>query len=215
MTTVFIISAPSGSGKSTLVRDLMGRDKNLLFSVSYTTRRPRGAEIPGADYHYIGKEDFERRIAAGEFLEWAEVFGCYYGTHRSILDRAEAEGKDLLLDIDVQGARQLKQALPAAVSVFILAPSREVLEQRLRSRSAAEQKLHSSGDIEPVIQRRLKKAAEEIGNYGQYDYVLVNDDLQRSTDTLAAIVAAERVRRVRVEPVVRAILATFETAKAT
>lgn len=214
MTTVFIISAPSGSGKSTLVRNLMTRDGNLLFSVSYTTRTPRGAEIPGSDYHYIAREEFERRIAAGEFLEWAEVFGHYYGTHRSILDRAEAEGKDLLLDIDVQGARQLKESFPEAVSVFILAPSREVLEQRLRSRSAAEQKLQSSGDAEPVIQRRLTKAAEEIGNYGQYDYVLVNDDLQRSTDTLAAIVMAERVRRIRVEPVVRSILATFETARA-
>ena len=213
MTTVFIISAPSGSGKSTLVRNLLNRDPKLLFSVSYTTRSPRGAEIPGQEYHYISHDEFERRIALDEFLEWAEVFGHYYGTHRSNLARAEAEGKDLLLDIDVQGARQLKESIPGAVSVFILAPSREVLEQRLRNRSAAEQKLHNSGDIEPVITKRLRKAAEEIGNYEQYDYVLVNDDLERSTDTLAAIVTAERVRRVRVEPVVRSILATFETAE--
>lgn len=213
MTTVFIISAPSGSGKSTLVKNVLARDSGLLFSVSYTTRAPRGAEIPGEDYHYIARDDFERRIARGEFLESADVFGNYYGTHRSILERAEAEGKDLLLDIDVQGARQLKQSIPGAVSVFILAPSREVLEQRLRSRSAAEQKLQNSGDIEPVIQRRLRRAAEEIGNYQQYDYVLVNDDLVRSTDTLAAVIAAERVRRVRVEPVVRSILATFEHAQ--
>jgi guanylate kinase len=214
MTTVFIISAPSGSGKSTLVRNLLNRDSSLLFSVSYTTRAARGSEIPGRDYHYISRDEFERRLGRGEFLEWADVFGNYYGTHRSILDRAEAEGKDLLLDIDVQGARQLKESIPGAVSVFILAPSREVLEQRLRSRSVAEQKLHNSGDIEPVIQRRLRKAADEIGMYSQYDYVLVNDDLARSTDTLAAIVMAERVRRVRVEPVVRSILATFETAEA-
>jgi guanylate kinase len=213
MSTVFFISAPSGSGKSTLVRNLLNRSPNLLFSVSYTTREPRGGEIAGEDYHYIAREEFERLIDKGEFLEWAQVFGHYYGTHRSMLERAVAEGKDLLLDIDVQGARQLKESIPGAVTVFILAPSREVLEQRLRSRSAAEQRLQYSGDIEPVIQRRLRKAAEEIRNYDQYDYVLVNDDLDRSTETLAAVVTAERVRRVRVEPVVRSILATFGRRK--
>lgn len=210
MTTVFIISAPSGSGKSTLVRWLLARDKNLLFSVSYTTREPRGTELPGQDYHYISRAEFESRIARGEFLEWAEVFGHYYGTHRSILDRARAENKDLILDIDVQGARQLKESIPDAVSIFVLAPSREILEQRLRNRSAQEQQFQRSDGIEDVIQKRLRKAAEEIRNYSAYDYVLVNDDLTRSTETLAAIVTAERVRRVRVEPVVRSILATFE-----
>ena len=210
MTTVFIISAPSGSGKSTLVRWLLSRDKNLIFSVSYTTRAPRGDERPGVDYHFIPKEEFERRIEKREFLEWADVFGHYYGTHRSILDRAEAEGKDLILDIDVQGAQQLKEAIPDAVSIFVLAPSREVLEERLRRRSDQEQKLHRSNDIEVVIQKRLRKAADEIRNYSTYDYVLVNDDLSRSTETLGGIVAAERVRRVRLEAVVRSILATFE-----
>ena len=201
MTNVFIISAPSGSGKSTLVRWLMERDPKLLFSVSYTTREPRGAEIPGESYHFITREAFEERIARGEFLEWAEVFGNYYGTHRSVLDRAIAESRDVVLDIDIQGARQLKEAIPDAVSIFVLAPSREVLEKRLKSRSE---------DSETVIQKRLRKAAEEIRNYTSYDYVLVNDDLARSTQTLAAIVAAERVRRIRVEPVVRSILASFE-----
>jgi guanylate kinase len=201
MTNVFIISAPSGSGKSTLVRLLLERDPKLLFSVSYTTRSPRGAEVPGESYHYISREAFEERIRKGEFLEWAEVFGNYYGTHRSILERAIAEDRDVVLDIDVQGARQLKGTLPEAVSVFILAPSREILEQRLRSRSE---------DDEAVIQKRLRKAAGEIRNYTNYDYVLVNDDLSRSMETLAAIVAAERVRRIRVEPVVRSILASFE-----
>ena len=199
--TVFIISAPSGSGKSTLVRWLMQRDPKLLFSVSYTTRQPRGAEKPGESYHYISREVFEERIAKGEFLEWAEVFGNYYGTHCSIVERAEAEGRDLLLDIDVQGAQQLKNALPDAVSIFVLAPSREVLEKRLKSRSE---------DSDAVIQNRLRKAADEIRNYTKYDYVLVNDDLSRSTETLAAIITAERVRRIRVEPVVRSILASFE-----
>lgn len=210
MTSVFIVSAPSGSGKSTLVKWLLSRDKNLLFSVSYTTREARGTELPGQDYHFTGRDEFQKRIGRGEFLEWAEVFGHYYGTHRSILERAQAENKDLILDIDVQGARQLKESIPDAVSIFILAPSREILEQRLRSRSEAEQKVHRSDDIEAVISKRLRKAAEEIRNYSLYDYVLVNDDLARSTETLAAIVAAERVRRVKVEPAVRSILASFD-----
>jgi guanylate kinase len=201
MTNVFIVSAPSGSGKSTLVRWLLQRDPKLLFSVSYTTREPRGTEKPGESYHYIGRQAFEERIARGEFLEWADVFGNYYGTHCSVVERAKAEDRDVVLDIDVQGARQLKEKLPEAVSIFILAPSREVLEKRLRSRSE---------DAEAVIQKRLRKAADEIRNYTSYDYVLVNDDLERSTETLAAIVAAERVRRIRVEPVVRSILASFE-----
>jgi guanylate kinase len=186
MTSVFIISAPSGSGKSTLVKRLLDRDPRIQFSVSYTTRLPRGAEVAGESYVYITREEFERCAAAGEFLEHAEVFGNYYGTHRSVLDQAQAEGKDLVLDIDVQGARQLKRSLPDAVTIFILAPSRQILEQRLRMRSE---------DEEPVIQRRLRQAAGEIRKSDMYDYVLVNDDLDRSTDTLAAIVRAERARR--------------------
>ena len=211
MTTVFIVSAPSGSGKSTLVRSLLARETGLVFSVSYTTRLPRGSEVDGVDYHYIGREDFEARIARGEFIEWADVFGNYYGTHRGVLEEAIRTGRDLILDIDIQGARQLKRSIPEAVSIFILAPSRKVLEMRLRSRSAAEAKVTARrDDMEAVIQKRLRKAADEIRNYNQYDYVLVNDDLARSTETLNAIVAAERVRRVRVEPAVKAILASFE-----
>ena len=201
MTSVFIISAPSGSGKSTLVGRLLTSDPNLLFSVSYTTRKPRGAEVDGQSYHFISREDFESRIRRGEFLEHAEVFGNYYGTHRGILERAIAEHKDLVLDIDVQGARQLKESIGDAISIFILAPSREILEQRLRVRSE---------DAETVIQRRLREAADEIRSYTSYDYVLVNDDLERSVDTLAAIVKAERVRRRKVEDQVRSILASFQ-----
>ncbi|HET8546888.1 MAG TPA: guanylate kinase [Bryobacteraceae bacterium] len=198
---VFIISAPSGSGKSTLVSRLLERDGRLLFSVSYTTREPRGAEVEGENYHYIGREEFERHIADGDFLEYADVFGHYYGTHRSVLDRARAEGRDLILDIDVQGARQLRRSIPDAVTIFILAPSREILEQRLRMRSE---------DEASVIERRLRKAADEIRNFEMYDYVLVNDDLDRCTDTLVSIVKAERVRRARVADQVRTILETFE-----
>lgn len=201
MTTVFIISAPSGSGKSTLVSRLLASDLGLRFSVSYTTRRPRGTERPGESYNYISRSEFESRIQRGEFLEHAEVFGNYYGTHREVLEQAQREGKDLILDIDVQGARQLKESLPEAVSIFILAPSRDILEQRLRARSE---------DSEEVIQRRLREAAEEIRNYDQYDYVLVNHQVEESVNTLAAIIRAERVRRVRMEEQIRPILKSFE-----
>jgi guanylate kinase len=202
MTTVFIVSAPSGSGKSTLVRRLLASDPKIRFSVSYTTRAPRGTERNGESYVYITREEFEKHIAGGDFLEYADVFGNYYGTHRKVLDLARAAGQDLILDIDVQGARQLKESIPDAVSIFILAPSRQILEQRLKTRSE---------DEEPVIQRRLKKAADEIRNFEMYDYVLVNDDLDRSTQTLGAIVKAERVRRERVTDQVRKILDTFES----
>jgi guanylate kinase len=200
MTTVFIISAPSGSGKSTLVSELMRLVPRLRFSVSYTTRYPRGDERDGVDYFFISRADFEERVARGEFLEHAEVFGNYYGTHISELDRAAAEGYDLVLDIDVQGARQLKERIPAGVSIFILAPSRQILEERLRTRSQ---------DSEAVILRRLHDAAGEIRNYSLYDYVLVNREVAASVETLVAIVKATRSRRDRMENEIRPILETF------
>jgi len=201
MSTVFIISAPSGSGKSTLVNHLMGTVPNLMFSVSYTTRPRRGQEVEGQNYHFVSREAFEEMLSRDEFLESAQVFGNYYGTHRSILDNAQAVGKDLVLDIDVQGARQLKAKIPAAVTVFILAPSRVVLEQRLRLRSE---------DREEVIARRLKEAAEEIRRYEDYDYVLINRDLDEAQASLCAIVRAERARRTRIEDQIRPILETFQ-----
>ncbi len=201
MSIVFVVSAPSGSGKSTLVRRLLDQDSSLVFSVSCTTRAPRGKEQPGHDYYYVSREEFEAAAGRGEFLEHAEVFGNYYGTHQSELERAGEEGKDLVLDIDVQGAAQLKAKVPDAVSIFILAPSRSDLEARLRARSE---------DSEEVIQRRLQGAAKEIRDYFRYDYVLVNQDLEKSVDTLASIVKAERVRRTRMEEEVRRILATFK-----
>jgi guanylate kinase len=200
MTTVFIISAPSGSGKSTLVHRLLEDDKQLAFSVSYTTRKPRGHEVGGQAYHFIERSEFERRLKADEFLEWAEVFGNYYGTHTGVLENAKAQHKDLLLDIDVQGAAQLKERIRNAVSIFVLPPSREILEQRLRDRSQ---------DAEETIQRRLADAAGEIRNYRLYDYVLVNNDLNLAVETLKAIVKAERVRRIRIEEKIRPILDTF------
>jgi len=200
MTTVFIISAPSGSGKSTLVARLLARVSGLVFSISYTTRRPRGAEVDGLNYHFISRADFEAMIAGGEFLEWAEVFGNYYGTHWAVLKQARAEGLDLVLDIDVQGGRQLQCKIPEAVTIFILPPSRTVLDHRLRARGE---------DREDVIERRLRDAAAEISNYDMYDYVLINRDLDESDKVLAAIVEAERVRRTRIEEQIRPILETF------
>ena len=200
MTTVFIISAPSGSGKSTLVARLLAGVPRLMFSVSYTTRKPRGHEVDGKDYCFVSRQDFEAMLARNEFLEWAEVFGNYYGTHRGILEQARAEGKDLVLDIDVQGARQLKGQIPEAVTVFILAPSRQILEHRLRARGE---------DREDVIERRLRDAAQEIRNYSAYDYVLINSDLAEADATLSAIVRAERVRRTRIEDRIQPVLDTF------
>jgi guanylate kinase len=201
MTTVFIVSAPSGSGKSTLVSRLLAGDSGLMFSVSYTTRPPRGQEVDGQSYHFVTREDFEAMIARKEFLEWAEVFSNYYGTHQGVLEQAQAEGKDLVLDIDVQGARQLKIKVPEAVTIFVLAPSREVLEQRLRARGE---------DRDDVIAVRLWEAAEEIRRYKDYDYVVINRDLEESDATLGAIVKAERARRTRIEGLIRPILDTFE-----
>jgi len=206
MTNVFIVSAPSGSGKSTLVRQVMEQDHGLLFSISYTTREPRGAEKEGEDYHYISQDEFVSRKLKDEFLEWALVFEKdYYGTHRSYLDRARAEGKDLVLDIDVEGARQLRRKLPDAVSVFILAPSLEILEQRLRARSE---------DPDEVIRHRLRKAAEEIRSHTEYDYVLVNRDVHESAADLAAIFRAARVRRPKMEGEIEPILDSFRRAGA-
>lgn len=187
MTNIFIISAPSGSGKSTLVSEIRRTDPHLEFSISYTTRNPRGAETNGREYYFISREEFEDMIARGEFLEYAKVFETsYYGTARRFLDKAVQEGKDLLLDIDVQGAAQIKANFPEAVSVFILPPNRAELEQRLRNRGQ---------DSGPVIQRRLDTAAREIENYRKYDYILVNDRLEDSVGALQAILLAERRQR--------------------
>jgi guanylate kinase len=203
MTTVFIISAPSGSGKSTLVKRLLETIPGLMFSVSYTTRAPRGQEKDGENYHFVAHEEFRAMIGRGEFLEWAQVFGKdYYGTHQGILENARASGCDLVLDIDVQGARQLKDRIPEAVTIFILPPSRKVLEDRLRARGE---------DREDVIERRLREAAVEIQKYKDYDYVLINRDLPLSDATLSAIVRAERIRRDRIEDQIEPILETFRT----
>jgi guanylate kinase len=184
---LFIISAPSGSGKSTLVSEVRRLVEGLEFSISYTTREPRGSEEDGREYHFTTREDFERMIVAGEFLEWAEVFGNYYGTAIEALDHARENHKDLLLDIDVQGALQVMQRLPAAVSIFILPPSPEILEMRLRNRSQAEGMTQES-----VIATRLNNARSELQKIGDYKYALVNDVLDQAAAEMRAIVLEER-----------------------
>jgi len=183
---VYIISAPSGSGKSTLVNELLKSVRDLDFSISYTTRAPRGSEINGKQYYFVSRPEFEKMIRDGEFLEHAEVFGNYYGTARRFLREAEQKRHDLLLDIDVQGAAQIQQRLPNATSIFILPPNRKTLEERLRKRSE---------DREEVIQRRLVTASGEIQNYDRYHYILVNNILEESSAILRSIVCAERLLR--------------------
>jgi guanylate kinase len=185
---VYLISAPSGSGKSTLVNELLKSVSDLEFSISYTTRSARGSEINGKQYYFISRPEFEKMIHDDEFLEHAEVFGNYYGTARRFLRDAEQNGRDLLLDIDVQGAAQIQQKLPDATSIFILPPNRETLEQRLR---------HRGEDREEVIRRRLTTAKREIQNYGRYNYILINNVLKESCENLQAIVRSERLRRAK------------------
>ncbi|NYF79780.1 guanylate kinase [Granulicella arctica] len=206
---LFIISAPSGSGKSTLVTQLRTLVEGLDFSISYTTRAPRGSEENGREYHFTTREEFERMIAADEFFEWAQVFGNYYGTALSALDHARDNGKDLLLDIDVQGAVQVMQKLPAAVSIFILPPSPQVLEMRLRNRSEAE-KMTGHTVSEDVIERRLSQAREELSRIGNYKYALVNDVLDQAVSEMRAVVLTER----GVHDGVQALAATCRTTNA-
>jgi guanylate kinase len=189
---LFIISAPSGSGKSTLVSQLRTLVEGLDFSISYTTRAPRGSEEDGREYHFTTREEFERMIAAGDFLEWAEVFGNYYGTAVSALAHAKLAGKDLLLDIDVQGASQMMKKLPQAVSIFVLPPSPEILEIRLRRRSEAEQAASKIPISEAALQKRLSEARNELKQIWDYKYALVNDVLDQAVTELRAIVLCER-----------------------
>jgi guanylate kinase len=183
MSLVFIISAPSGSGKSTLVNEIRQLVPGLEFSISYTTRQPRGSEQNGREYFFAPREQFEKMRQAGEFLECAEVFGNCYGTARRFLREAEQRGNDLLLDIDVQGADQIKRSIPEAISIFVLPPDRKSLEFRLRKRGQ---------DSEEVIHRRLATASREIENYWKYDYILVNDRLEDSVEALKSVLLAER-----------------------
>ena len=186
---LYIISAPSGSGKSTLVNELRSIVPNLEFSISYTTRPPRGSEQNGREYYFVSRPVFEQMVREDQFLEHAEVFGNYYGTACRFFEEARQRGKDLLLDIDVQGAAQVRKKVADAVSIFVMPPNRQILEQRLRKRSQTDK-------VDPkVIERRLENAQKEIVNYSQYGYILVNEILDRAVQELEAIVLSERIRR--------------------
>ena len=176
---LFVIAAPSGAGKTSLVRALMEREPGLRFSVSFTTRRQRPNEVHGRDYSFVSREEFDRMVAAGEFLEHATVFDNSYGTARRQVDDSLAAGQDLILEIDWQGARQIRRALPECRSIFILPPSRPELERRLRGRGT---------DAEEVIQRRLRDAAGDMGHWREFEFVVVNDDFERALGELQAIV---------------------------
>jgi guanylate kinase len=187
---LFIISAPSGSGKSTLVSELRKQVSGVDFAISWTTRAPRGSEENGREYHFTSREEFERMADAGLFLEHAEVFGNLYGTPRQSLDEALAADHDLMLDIDVQGAGQVRAKMPEAVSIFVLPPNPMVLRTRLRNRMRAEGVMN-----EGELYRRLGEASREIEKYRDYGYILVNDILDRAVAQLEAIVLAERFYR--------------------
>jgi guanylate kinase len=197
---VYIVSAPSGSGKSTLLQNLLRSFQDLKFSVSHTTRQPRAGEQDGVHYFFTDKEKFRRMIDRGEFLEWAEYYGQLYGTSRAFVEDQVAAGVDVILDIDVQGARQVKTRIPEAISVFILPPSFDELERRLRSRRL---------ESDEAIHRRLEIAKSEIPYYRDYNYIVVNDVLENSTQTLEAIVRATRARSTRQQAKIEEIIASF------
>ena len=188
---LFVIAAPSGAGKTSLVRALMQREPGLKFSISYTTRPKRPTEEHGRDYFFVTREEFDRMVEAGEFLEHATVFDNSYGTARAQVEQSLAAGQDLILEIDWQGAQQVRSALPECISVFILPPSRPELERRLRGRGT---------DSDEVIQRRLRDAASDMGHWREFDYVVVNDDFERALEELQAIVRGDGGRSLRDRP---------------
>ena len=176
---LYVVSAPSGAGKTSLVRALMEREPRIRFSVSYTTRKPRPNEIPGRDYHFVSPERFADMVARDEFLEHAQVFDNCYGTGVRTVEEALVNGEQLLLEIDWQGARQVRTRLPEARSIFILPPTRQALEQRLKGRST---------DSDAVIQRRLQDAAQDLTHWAEFDYVVINDNFDTALEDLRAIV---------------------------
>ena len=200
---LFIVSAPSGAGKTTLVERLVEQTPHLKMSRSYTSRAARPGEADGVDYNFVSRPTFEAMIRGGEFLEWAEVFGNLYGTGRADTDTLLKAGHDVVLVIDVQGARKVRGAGLDSTTVFVMPPSLEVLEQRLRGRSK---------DSEPEIQRRLQVARDEVASFVEYDFVIVNDDVSSAVDRLRAIVVAERARLRRMQRSAETIMSTFSKA---
>jgi guanylate kinase len=198
---LFIVSAPSGTGKTTLVERLVQVVPNLRMSRSYTSRTARAGEQDGVDYNFVSRERFESMVRNGEFLEWADVFGNYYGTCAGDTDTFLASGEDVVLVIDVQGARQVRSRGIETVGIFVLPPSADILEQRLRGRSK---------DTEEQIRRRLEVACSEVPEFAHYEYVVVNDELDAAVDRLRAIIVAERARVKAMRPVAQEIIETFK-----
>jgi len=199
---LFIVSAPSGTGKTTLVERLVHRIPNLCLSRSYTSRTARPGEQDGVDYNFISRQRFEEMVRQGDFLEWADVFGNYYGTCATDTEDCLANGQDLVLVIDVQGARQVRSSGIESVGVFVLPPSAATLEQRLRGRSK---------DAEGEIRKRLEVARREVSEFATYEYVVVNDELEGAVDRLRAIVLAERARVKVMRAAAQAIIETFRS----
>jgi guanylate kinase len=197
---LFVICSPSGGGKGTLIRRVLEEVPGLSYSVSWTTRAARAGELDGVDYHFVSREEFDEIRARDGFLEWAVVHGNFYGTARSVVEQELCEGRDVILEIDVQGAEAVRRTMERVVGVFILPPSYEVLRQRLSSRGT---------DDPATVALRLENSIAEVMRYREFDYVIVNDELERASRQLAAVIYAERARRESQEWVVRRVLATF------
>jgi len=183
--TLFIVSAPSGAGKSSLVRAVLEQVADLEVSISHTTRPPRPGEQDGVDYYFVSREAFERMVEQGAFLEYATVFDNMYGSKRSLVEEKLRDGIDVIMDMDWQGARQVREAMPGVVSIYVLPPSLEALRQRLEGRGQ---------DSEEVIERRMRKARDEIAHFDEYDYLVINDDFDTAVGDLERIIRASRLR---------------------
>ncbi len=197
---LFVVSSPSGGGKGTLIQRVLQQVPNLSYSVSYTTRAPRNGEVDGREYFFVTTEQFETMVAANEFLEWAHVHSKLYGTARQQVVREVSEGRDIILEVDVQGAASVRALLADAVSIFILPPSFEILKQRLQARGT---------DSPEELDLRLRNAPTELKDYAEFQYVILNDDLDRAANQMTAIVHAERARLSRQETKVRRVVEAF------
>jgi guanylate kinase len=198
--TLFVISSPSGGGKGTLIRRVLDAVPGLSYSVSWTTRAPRPGELDGVNYHFVSAKEFERMRAAEGFLEWAVVHGNFYGTARNVVEQELSEGHDIILEIDVQGAEAVRERMQGVVGVFILPPSFEVLRARLAARMT---------ERPEGFALRLRNARSEVEHYRHFDYLILNDEVERAAAQLASVVLAERARRERLEWLARRVLATF------
>ena len=197
---LYIVTAPSGAGKTTLVRLLLGSDSGIRVSISLTTRAPRAGEKDGREYHFVDVQDFLGRVGRGEFLEWAEVHGNYYGTSKHWIEAEMTAGRDIVLEIDWQGAQQVRQTFPEAISVFILPPSLEALSERLSGRGT---------DSAETIARRIAAAREEMRHVEEFDYVIINDDLQQAHDNLLSVIRASRLQYTTQRQLHSALFATL------